>query len=297
MNDIFPGLIAIDIDSCGLKQILRENLVGWDLSEFYAGSNDLKKLPDDLFVDMKNLKSISFKGNKQLSTVASKLLQTIKENDLSYVDFRDNSLIDELFELGRRKSVASMDVLIESIDKNCKKSAPTFEIQHNDKFFRTFFQGRENLLDTGRFSDMKICVGVQEIQVHKAIITNQCEKFDKILENHLDSDRIEIDHIRFDYLKRFVRFLYTGNICIDEFIIFDLFKLTDPTQYPEMKKACEKVFKEIIDEENAEEIMKIAEMHGMKNLKKLATEIIMNMCPKIEVVVVNQPEEEMMCED
>lgn len=111
----FPHLTDLMIYKCGLKAITRKDLEGLDqLIELDCSENELKCLPNDLFVGMKNLRRIDFSNNK-IEFLSSKLLEPIK-HILEFIDFENNTKIDECFE---KNVYNSLEALMEAIDEKC----------------------------------------------------------------------------------------------------------------------------------------------------------------------------------
>jgi hypothetical protein len=83
-------------------------------------SNELTQIPDDLLFNMKSLKEISFANNK-LGNLTSEFLAPIMDNDLDFVDFRDNPSINCFFKKGNggSKSLGTFDEVMQVIDSSC----------------------------------------------------------------------------------------------------------------------------------------------------------------------------------
>lgn len=120
-------------------------------------SNELTSLPSDLFVDMLNLKVISF-GENKLEFLTSKLLQPIIANGHEFVDFRGNASIDAFYATEKWKMTGSIEIekLLEIIDTNCKIP---LEENHISKFKKSTVSGFGKLWETCRFSDVNVIVG------------------------------------------------------------------------------------------------------------------------------------------
>jgi Leucine-rich repeat (LRR) protein len=119
---IFKNLIALSIEKCGLKTVTCDDLIGLEnLQQFYLGKNLLTCLSDDLFLGMTKLTQISFNGN-QINRMSSQLIRNIADNQLTYVDFRNNPAIDVKYEpksMNPKNSVASLEELFRTIDEKC----------------------------------------------------------------------------------------------------------------------------------------------------------------------------------
>lgn len=116
----FPNLKRLTIHSCGLKNITRNDLKGLENLEFISlSSNRLTLLPDDLFADMKNLKTVHFDNNK-IQFLSSKLLKPI-EHSLDAAIFYGNGKLNANFV---KSGKINLQQFKDIIDRKCTPPAP-----------------------------------------------------------------------------------------------------------------------------------------------------------------------------
>lgn len=121
LNEFFPKLTHLTINRCGLKSITKQDLNGLEnLISFDISNTELKSLPNDLFENMRQLKIITFYGNK-LEFMSSQILRPILENELKWVNFYKNTKIDYGYHrdtyIGEKQ--VSLEVLMRLIDEKC----------------------------------------------------------------------------------------------------------------------------------------------------------------------------------
>lgn len=118
---VFPNLTEIKIKDCGLKEISKNNLAGFEkLKVLCLKNNQLTSLPDDLFQNNKRVQAIDFDGN-QLRDLSSRLLHPILRT-IQFVSFRNNPGIDVRFNEGER-DFQRIDELVASVVETAGEKA------------------------------------------------------------------------------------------------------------------------------------------------------------------------------
>jgi hypothetical protein len=195
-----------------LKEISRKDLNGLEnLVGLCLGNNELTSLPEDLFVNMKNLKMVSFFNNK-LEFIDSKMLKPLKKNQMKSVNFSENTNINAFYESGNSDSVASLEELMRIIDEKCKKPTRHAKSSHEEEFdeFKNNFLAE--LWANGKFSDFVIIAdGPKEFHVHKTVLGLRSSAFNEMFENNFDQKELKIENLEADSVK-FLRFIYTGKM-------------------------------------------------------------------------------------
>lgn len=295
LNLIFPNLDKLKIKNCGLKRITREDLVGLEkLRHLYLDGNELTSLPDDLFIDMPNLKWINFGCNK-IEFVSSDLLKPIM-NELKYADFSKNTKIDKYFYPQLTGSVQSLKDLMKVIDEQChepvvgeindkdlkdNESKNILSVTHQNKLS----EGSSNLWLTGEFSDFLIVVNEsKEIQVHKCILAAQSAGFSEIFKNDTNATEIKIEDSSVESVEKFLRYLYTGELTSDAENAMEIFALAAKFKVPEIQEITEKIILSTLNETNAYEIFTFAHSHKSDKMKRKSFEEIRKMYPDKNLV-------------
>lgn len=99
LTAIFPDLVYLLINQCGLKEVLAEDLAGLEnLEVFWASNNKISILPADLFKNIPKLKEAAFNNNK-IEKLDVKILEPIK-NTIESFDVLGNPGLSEIFKKG-----------------------------------------------------------------------------------------------------------------------------------------------------------------------------------------------------
>lgn len=270
LSRMFPQLIAMSIFNCGLKQITRDDLRGLkSLQAIYLNSNKLTTLPNDLFADMPNLKRIIFYNNK-LKYITSELLEPIKDNELSLVNFSDNGNLDAFYWPGKAGTVDSIYELMEIIDTNCK--APRMSAD-KDAHDAKISKGLMKWMTSPHLSDFVIVAGSKRFPVHKWILGIQssvlADMF-KVTNKDDQANELKIEDLSTEAVADFLRYIYTGEYP-DLDNALDAFVLASKLNVLELKVICEEIISEdILDNSNAFKIFTLAKIHASEKVKRAA---------------------------
>lgn len=99
IHAIFSGMTHLTIRNCGLLKIENQDLSHLGKLEYlHLEGNKLKRLPENLFENTRNLRDISFDEN-ELYTLSSRLLAPIYYS-VEFVSFRNNPIINIFFSKG-----------------------------------------------------------------------------------------------------------------------------------------------------------------------------------------------------
>lgn len=285
LQKLFPNLKALQIRSCGLKKISQEDVIGLEnLEDFCLKNNELRSLPSDLFIGFQKLQEISFKSNK-LEFLSSKLFEPIAANGLQYVSFTNNKKINSFFELGKKKSVASLQKLMMVIDEKCHK--PT-EDKEKEKFDREFAARFKELWTSKNYSDLTIVSGSEdengkpkEFAVHKNVLGTQSSVFAAVFKNEIKEKREEkmkIENFSTETIEEMLKFIYTGQL--KESNAMDLFAIAGKYDVKLLKETTEKIILRNINDSNAIEVFSLAHLHNSDEMKRAAFRTIKEMFPE-----------------
>lgn len=276
LHRVFPNLTHLSMSGCGLKEIIRKDLVGLEnLIELDLSCNKLKSLPEDLFADMKNLQTIHFYNN-ELECLSSGMLNPLKHT-LSFANFLNNRKINTRFYQGSCDSLerlkTHMDVFCSPptapcYGRDCIKNAMRLELLQS-KF--------ECCFESGEFSDFTIKVREREFKVHKFILAPQCSVFRKMFANdftHLSEMIKDVKSFSEETFESFLRFFYTGTVDFD---------------VPELKKICIKAILRNLQHENALEVFNFGHKYDEDALKLEAFRVIKNKFPAVKDCMMHLP--------
>lgn len=288
---IFPGLIVLQISSCGLKEIERSDLVGLEaLSTLVIYKNQLTSLPDNLFTGMQNLKRFSFGSNK-LETVSSQLLKPLKLSEITLAGLQNNSKIDAFYQRDCSSSVESLEKLMQIIDKSCSKP----QLQQST-FQDKFSSGFKDLWSYGRFSDFVVYVGSKEFRVHKNVLSIQSSVFSTMFDHHEveenKTNSMVLEGFTVNAVEEFLRYMYCGEVLQEDTNAMELFALAAKYDVLELQQACEDKILLNLCESNALEILVLGNLYSSDDLKEFAFHKIKQMFPEINLrdELMNQPE-------
>lgn len=283
LKRIFPHLIAIRINNCGLKEIARDDFKGLkNLEMIQLRFNSLTTLPSNLFSSMANIRIIDFSVN-ELQFVSSKMLNVEKNNLLTYVDFTGKGHVKVFFEEGNSGSVASIHELNKAIDLNFKvpeKEEDDEEDEVLDMKDRKedgkeahqtkMKQGYENLWTTGKLSDFTIMVDLKAFKVHKWVLDLNSSFFAKMFKSDDQVDKMRIDDLSENAVSDFLRYLYTGEPP-ELANAIDVFALAAKLDVPELKTICLQIIcDDVLDMSNAYKVFKLGHVFKSEKLKLAA---------------------------
>jgi hypothetical protein len=268
----FPNLTHLDIDNCGLKSICREDLSQFPLLELlWITSNQLTTLPDDLFNDTKNLKSISFKP--------------IIDNEFEYITFERNTKIDAFYEPSGTGTVASVADLMKVIDTNCSNPSAALQYQSAFEFETTHHRNSstaiEALFNVGQVSDFSIVVNDSKIfKVHKCIVGARSQEFSEMFSQYPNATEMKIEDLSAEAVEIFLCFFYTGKLEDFDDKSLELFALASKLKVPDLRESMLKLVVSQLDDSNAFKAFSLAHSMGSDELKRAAFKAIKKMFPE-----------------
>lgn len=286
LDKIFKNLTGIMILSCGLKRITRNDLVGLtNLKYLTLDDNQLRLLSPDLFVGMNKLKHIAIRNNK-LRILSSKLLKPIAGNAVTLVDLRGNTKIDACFHPAQGQgNVDSLQELMEIIDKKC---VPPFE---NNVFKTKFFGGYKQIWESGKYSDFTVIGGggvngeTKDFKVHKVVLASQSSVFAAMFENDMKEKRsgqMIIEDFSAETVEEMLEFLYTGELKSYENGI-NVYSIACIYDIETLKEVAKKLIMLNIEESNAIEVLGLANLHNLNDMKRAAFTVIKKTFPELKL--------------
>ncbi|ELU11118.1 hypothetical protein CAPTEDRAFT_161127 [Capitella teleta] len=134
-----------------------------------------------------------------------------------------------------------------------------------------------NLFDSSGFSDVTLCVGGREFQVHKAILAARSPVFNAMFEHEMEEkkqNRVEINDVDHEVMKEMLRFFYTGRAPNLDKMADDLLAAADKYAVERLKVMCEEALCSNLTIENVSEVLVLADLHSAEQLKTHAIDFI-----------------------
>ena len=291
LSTIFPRLTNVLVDGCGLKEISRKDFEGLGNLEYLdLTTNELKSLPNDLFVETPKLQWI-YLGNNKIERLGSKIFDPLDQKNLKAFNLSGNSTINMNYNQG---NVTTLEALMKKIDAKCLPpiEEPLFEAsQPPTKTENRFNKFREYFV-TGKFSDFPIKVRDKEHRIHKNILAAQSSVFESMFsEDNGDDVKVfeKIKNMSDDAFEDFLRYFYFGTIRSEDNAM-ELFGLAVEFDVATLKFECEEIILLNLNDFNMLEVFNLAHLHSSEVLKKAAFATIKKSFPEISDNLINAPE-------
>lgn len=290
LHKIFPNLETLDFSKCGVLHITRNDLVGLEnLEDFNLNKNKLSSLPSDLFTGM-NIRELRLQGNR-IEFMSSEVLKPLGR--LKYVDFRNNDSINTLFAPEDPSSVASLQELMEIIDKECKPPND----KGKEEFAVNFTAGFNDLWTSKEFADFTIVGGTEEameFKVHRNVLAAQSPVMFATFKNDMkekETGKMIIDDFSVQAVEGMLRFIYTGEI--QEKLAMDLYAIACKYEVRLLRERTKSIILCNIDESNALEIFGAGHLHNSEEIKLEAFNVIRQLFPhkKLPDELMKRPED------
>lgn len=274
---IYPRLVAVEIDNCGLQKISRADLAGLEKLIFLnLPGNKLASLPDNLFKSTPNLQRINFNQNN-LGNLSAKLLEPLNAANLIEIHFEKNRTIDASFEKGRSLTLETLKRMIENY---CEPPSRTQRVvKQGDSVLLKLMGYKAN----GKLTDITIFAKGKDFKVHKAVLAAQSSVFENMFTNeNIQGEQIsqKIKNFGVETFGEFLDFFYSGQV--QENFAIELFELANEFDVPTLKNVCEEIIFEILDESNALEIYNLGHERKFKALKRGAFAELMKIHPELD---------------
>lgn len=136
-----------------------------------------------------------------------------------------------------------------------------------------------NLLNDSTFSDFTFFVKGTNFKVHKAVLASQSETmramFTINLKEFVQGECI-VDHIEPDIFQHMLRFIYSGNIAVNEFenISIDLYKAAHYYRIETLMEMCKENIHFRLNVCNALEIYELTTFYDMEDVKADAWRVV-----------------------
>ncbi|XP_055952816.1 TD and POZ domain-containing protein 1-like isoform X1 [Argiope bruennichi] len=144
----------------------------------------------------------------------------------------------------------------------------------------TILQDFEALYNSGLFSDVILCIGGREFNVHKAVLAARSPVFAAMFRNEMkenSENRIQIEDSNEIAVEELLRYLYAEKtIPLTPYLALDLFELADKYDIQNLKAETVDYLKCNFSVENILDILVAADLHDERALKAEAIEFISN---------------------
>lgn len=270
----FPKMISLWISNCRITELSRPDLVGLEQLQFLGvHDNPITTLPNDLFADTKNLRNISFCGNK-IEKLHPRLLDCLNWNILEQVNFSNNSTVDIIFERGKNFVLTMRNG--ETFKRKCHSTLSTFRSEINECCSLDEESEKETseLGIFGEASDFLILVDGVKVRVHKSILSQHSSVFLAMFNHDMEESRtneLTITGYSAEVVQDMVRYIYTGKISNLDNIV-DLYAISSQYWISGLQQLCQEIIIDNIDESNMIEVLKIGHMYSSHRMKQAAFE-------------------------
>lgn len=148
-------------------------------------------------------------------------------------------------------------------------------------------EGLQELLFTGKHSDVTINVRSKEFNVHKNILSIWSPVLSKMLETETKENAstvVNIDNFDPDIFSDFLHFLYAGNTRkLNKENIFKLYIIADEYKVHELSKICVNYMKDNITLQNFCDTVTFSLRYNERELMKVATDFFVKHSTEITV--------------
>ena len=278
-----------------------------NLKYLYIHSNKITKVPVDLFEGMSKLQEISIIDNKELCLkISSQLFKPVIKNGLKYIDLSQNGCVDAFFCPGIEGTLASVQELMEVIDRTSNleegifnesavevdnesgtvsvqtveapdESGEVFENLSNVDCEEASLNFKE-LWKTKDGCDCFFYTGSEEIGVHKRLLAEKSPVFKEMFEQEVDKRFIVFSGYKVESIQEYLRFLYT-NHHPSPVRARQVLKIAIKTKVHELVSVCESIIEKFIDEYNIISIYALGYRYKLERTSAVALEVLKKMFP------------------
>ena len=291
LSTTFPILINVQVDNCGLKEIARKDFEGLGhLIVLQLTGNELKSLPNDLFVETPKLQWIFFNNNK-IKGLSSKIFDPLIKKNFYLFNLSGNPSINVDFV---KCHGTTLKAFMKEIDAKCLPpiEEPLIQSRQPPKKPEGRFNKFGEYFVTGKFFDFTIKIRDKEHRIHKNILAAQSSVFESMFsEDNGDDVKVfeKIKNMSDDAFEDFLRYFYFGTIRSEDNAM-ELFGLAVEFDVATLKFECEEIILLNLNDFNMLEVFNLAHLHSSEVLKKAAFATIKKSFPEISDNLINAPE-------
>lgn len=293
---IFPNLTVLMITECGLKQIKKEDLVGFGkLEVLHLWGNKITVLEEDLLMNTPKLRYVSFRSNL-IEKVPSKFLEPVSET-LEIANFHGNKQLNYYFNVHDKNALRHLMTKVieqsnELSEERQKAEVQSMKIADLTKKDNSQFKLFSGMFASGDYSDLSLKIHGKVLKVHTCILASQSSVFAELFGKNNEADKVEGMKKILDFGEEifieFLRYFYTRSLQSEEHVN-ELLQLAAEFKVSELKALCEDAILKGLCEANAVEVLKLGVPHSEK-LKRAATDLLKKKDPEIPKFLFEDPE-------
>ena len=155
---------------------------------------------------------------------------------------------------------------------------PPREMDHVEREHpKNAFEYMDQMRKRGDLCDVTFVVDTAEIKAHKVVLSASSQYFESMFIGEFaepEGEPIVIDEVEDDALIALVNFAYTSRIKLTDHNIYSIFEAADLLQFPGVKSACFKFFKQQINKSNCIRTWLFAESHNCTELMEASLKYI-----------------------
>lgn len=143
---------------------------------------------------------------------------------------------------------------------------------------------RDQREQTPQLCDMIICVGNRTFNVHKCLMIASCDYFDAMLRSGMQETRassIELKGVSISGFMTVVDFIYSGELKLCMNTIGELIRVISHLQVKYALKLCEEFLIDETTVDNCIDMMQLAELFSIKNVKTAVNRFILRNFDKL----------------
>jgi hypothetical protein len=280
----FPNMRSLSLQLSKICRLTRDDLKEYcNLEDFALFFSSVPFMPGDLFADFKSLQYIWFARNVNL--IEPQILDNLTH--LKYVDLSSCSIVNDDKMIFSTTPYLQGYVTLDEIKKRLKEvyeQSPWKGIYEMKNLEEKLLNDLKKGLQDDTFKDLTIKIGDEEFKAHKMILASRSSAFARVMENHSDVESLHLFDITPSIFREMLNFIYTNELPQSDDI--DFMQLLTASEKMEIKElanfAAEKLVY-TVNEENALEMIGLANNYGHMKLRDAAFDEIKKMLQIEEV--------------
>jgi len=257
---VFENVVHLAIENCGLTDINSFSFGLNNIISLSLNNNKLTSINEHQFAAYINLREVSVANNK-ISQISEGFLQKFSTSQLIYANFKNNTSYDVEFDAdsGETKQEFAARLGKCNVIQIPKPNRENFLIEAN-KF----------LWESGTLSDFTIKVNEKEFKVHKAVLGANSIVFRKMFAHDMKENiknEMEITDFTSSVIEEFLLFVYMAQVPETDENLMDLFAISARYEVDKLRNYCESKIKLNLNEDNAIDIMSLANLYNCEELK------------------------------